>query len=214
MRYSWRPLRRWYILNADKEFKKGGPLTNIYTIVCQLSLYQRTPSTMSDLFYPQAVASNKCNTILTFIPASRYSVSVRADEPMGLLLEATPPSTEPSIKCRFPRHYVPHLERFLWRYYLFYGLYEYFHVKQQSKLNQFGIGFFQRMLVMMNAVLGQLVTTCSKNPNSRSTYFDDYLVTEFIVGCHDPQSVDAWRKNPYHVNLDLERIPPDFLGKW
>lgn len=60
-----------------------------------------------------------------------------------------PPSAKPTIKCKFPSHYVPHLERFLWHYYLFYALHKYFQVKR-NQLDRFGIGFFERILVMMD----------------------------------------------------------------
>ena len=173
---------------------------------------------MSDLFYPDITASNKyCVAILAFIPKLRYSVSVHADEPMGLLFVADPPSSSPRMKCKFPRHYVPHLERFLWRYYLFSGLYEHFHLKK-PQLNRIGIGFLERMLVMMDTVVEQLVMACSRvgdklSPDLRVEYFDYYLATEFIVGRHDPDSVDAWRRNPNNLLFDLERIEPDSLGK-
>lgn len=173
---------------------------------------------MSDLFYPETISGNKYNTsILTFIPELRYSVSVRGNEPVGLLYEAMPPSATPTIRCKFPRHYVPHLERFLWRYYLFFALYDFFHLKRKQ-LNRLGLGFLQRMLVMMDTVLEQFVIAYSSlgdqhDHKTRIAYFDYYLVTEYVVGRHDPERVNTWRGHPNHIDIDLERIAPESLGK-
>lgn len=172
---------------------------------------------MSDLLFPEIVAGNKYYAaILLYIPLLRYTVFAPANEQLGILFGAMPANSQPTVKCRFPRYYIPHLERFLWRYYMFFGVYDEFHLKRKQ-MTSVGLGFMQRMLVMLDTVLEQLVVTCEKrtngmDPNMRVPYFDDYLVTEYIVGRHDHQSVDAWRRNQDNVDLDLERISPHELG--
>src|SRR6266568_5430927 len=173
---------------------------------------------MSDLFYSETVSENKYEkAILSFIPLLQYSVAVRRADPFGYLYEAAPPSATPQLKTRFPRVYMDHLRRFLWRYYLFSGLYSQFHLSRKQ-LSHKGTSFLESMLVMMDTILEQLVVRClrlgeSLTTDTRFPYFDDYLVTEFVVGQHDPESVDAWRMDPAHVNHDLERINPEALGK-
>jgi hypothetical protein len=187
-------------------------------ISCGSLLCPRTTITMSDLFYPAIITGNKYYAaILTYIPLLRYTISAPANDRTAVLYSAMPPSSPATVRCRFPRHYLPHLERFLWRYYLFFGLYDEFHIKRKV-MNAIGVGIMERMLVMLDTVLEQLVLTCEAlgddvDPDTRVPYFDAYLVTEFIVGRHDPRSVDAWRENPDHTDLDLERIGPHELGK-
>ena len=176
-----------------------------------------SPIAMSDLLYPEIVAGNEFNVaILTFIPQLRYTIATQDKTHMATLYQAMPPSAPPTFKCKFPAHYFHHLERFLWRYYLFSALYEHSHL-ERKELTRTGAGFVERLLILLDTVLEQLVMSCANldvdmHPGTRIAFFDDYLVTEYIVGRHDPASVDAWRRNPDNVDLDLESIGPDELG--
>ncbi|KIK73986.1 hypothetical protein PAXRUDRAFT_20322 [Paxillus rubicundulus Ve08.2h10] len=76
--------------------------------------------------------------------------------------------------------------------------------------------FLQWMQVMLVIVIEQLVMGCvalgeNITPDTRIPYFNYYLATEFVVGCHNPTSIDAWRRKPENEDLDLEQIHPDTL---
>lgn len=176
---------------------------------------------MSDLFYPSEGSTNKYNScILEFIPQLLYTVHHTPGEPMAVVMET--PSTdgaETSVKTMIPAAYYRHVERFLWRFYSLYTIYEELHLQRQKVLLPAGITLFQRMLLLMDMVIEQLLLSCFNlgtdlKEDSRVLFFDMYLTTEFVVGFHDPGSVDAWRIRPENRHLDLERIDPFKLGEF
>ncbi|KIK73131.1 hypothetical protein PAXRUDRAFT_21195 [Paxillus rubicundulus Ve08.2h10] len=137
---------------------------------------------------------------------------------MATIHEASPPSATLTFKTKIPAAYYLHVQRFLWPYYLLTTLYQKFHncAMVSRILTTAAAGFLQRMQVMLDIVIEQLVMGCvalgeNITPDTRIPYFNYYLVTEFVVGRHDPTSVDAWRRNPENKDLDLERIHPDTL---
>lgn len=193
-----------------------GSVTTSFTIIpsCDNEL-----TAMSDLFYPKKIIGNKYDiAIVGYIPKHHHSISHTPGESTGSVYVVKPPSATPVFKTKIPTHYVLHLQRLLWRHRLFVELYIRFH-KSHKRLNHKAIGFFQCMLIMMDTVIEQLLIGFSRpgmtlNANNRIPNFDVYLVTLFVVGRHDPESVYFWRRYPGNWNYDLERINPDDLGEF
>ncbi|KAF9235429.1 hypothetical protein BU15DRAFT_64876 [Melanogaster broomeanus] len=175
---------------------------------------------MSDLFYPQTVSGDQYNiAILDYVPQLKYSISHEPNTPMAVVYEALPPTANPTFKTEVPSSYYEHLRRFLWRYYLFSVLINKFNTGSTKKriVLPAVATFLQKMVVMMDTVVEQLIMGCMEkgqelDPELRCQYFDDYLVTEFVVGRHDPESVEAWRRKPVNRIYDLEWINPDRLN--
>ncbi|KAF9232094.1 hypothetical protein BU15DRAFT_67768 [Melanogaster broomeanus] len=175
---------------------------------------------MSDLFYPKTVSGDQYNiAILDYVPQLKYSISHEPNTPMAVIYEALPPTANPTFKTEVPSSYYEHLRRFLWRYYLFSVLINKFNTGNTKKrvVLPAVATFLQEMVVMMDTVVEQLIMGCMEKgqelvPELRCQYFDDYLVTEFIVGRHDPESVEAWRRKPVNRIYDLEWINPDKLN--
>ncbi|KIK72910.1 hypothetical protein PAXRUDRAFT_21444 [Paxillus rubicundulus Ve08.2h10] len=174
---------------------------------------------MSNLFYPAKVSGDKYNlVILEFIPQLRYTVKHEPGQPMATIHEASPPSATPTFKTKIPAAYYLYVQHFLWWYYLLTTLYQKFHncAMVSRILTTTATRFLQWMQVMLDIVIEQLVMGCvalgeNITPDTRIPYFNYYLATEFVVGCHDPTSVDAWRRKPENKDLNLERIHPDTL---
>lgn len=176
---------------------------------------------MSDLFYPQTVSGDKYNEeVLHFITLLTYNVEHEPGKPLAVVFQtASGPREKPTVKAKIPAAYYKHLDRLLWKYYLFCRIYKVLHLgaKSKSSLLPAGVGLLQRMLVLMDTVVEQLLLGCvakgkELSSDSRFPLFDFYLTTEFVVGHHDPPTVEAWRRKPENRHLDLERIDPFQLG--
>ena len=102
---------------------------------------------------------------------------------------------------------------FLWRYYLFARM---LMEKVPLKLDKSFIAFLRKMLVMLDTALEQIIFCCLQTEDGqlevdqRFPLFDIYLTTEFVIGHHDPKSVDLWCK--HHGAKDLERMDPFRFG--
>ncbi|KAH0826853.1 hypothetical protein J3R83DRAFT_4389 [Lanmaoa asiatica] len=176
---------------------------------------------MSDLHYPPSVLGDKyASAVLDFIPQLIYSVQYKPDEQIAVVLQKAPGrGLQPTVKTRIPAWYYDHVKRFLWRFYMLYAVYKTLHLHPGSAkrvLLPSGVDFLQRMLVLMDCVVEQLLITCmdlgdNLTEKCRVFSFDLYLSTEFIVGYHDPCHVDAWRKRPEHRDIDLESMFPMVL---
>ncbi|KAF9230948.1 hypothetical protein BU15DRAFT_68747 [Melanogaster broomeanus] len=173
---------------------------------------------MSDLLYPEFQSIKQyVPEIIHYIPILRYSVDHQPNEPMAIVYEARPPTATPTVKTKVPGYYYTHLHCFFWRYYLFSLLHMEFNTGTTKKrlLLPTTAGFMQRMLIMMDTVVEQLLGCMELGdklmPESRFHYFDHYLVTEFVVGRHEPDIVEDWRKELENYNFDLERIDPELL---
>ncbi|KIK71729.1 hypothetical protein PAXRUDRAFT_22921, partial [Paxillus rubicundulus Ve08.2h10] len=172
---------------------------------------------MSDLLYPSMGSEDTHNGyILDFIPLLFYTVELKPGAQMATVYEAKSPSSRrPTVTTKVPSYYFHHLVRFLWRYYLLSNLYTALHRGNSKVLVDSAIHFLERMLVMLDTVVEQLILRCKNTPTMTPAFrvpaFDDYLVTEFIVGWHDPKRVEEWRNRIENRNLDLERIPPHVL---
>lgn len=177
---------------------------------------------MSDLLYPHKVSGDKYNEeVLGFIPLLTYTVAHKPGEPMAVVFEtASTPRAKAVVKAKIPAPYYQHLDRLLWRYYLWYRIYKVLCLNSRTTqcLHVHAISMLQHMLVLMDKVVEQLLLGCialgdDLAEDSRFRYFDFYLATEMIVGYHDPLTVDVWRSKAEHRELDLERIDPFDLGR-
>lgn len=204
-------------------FRLGAELNSITYIFVRT--YNRAPHLhihhhhqMSDLLYPRNVSQDKYNReVLEFIPMLTYTVEHTPGETMAVVYETeTASNEERTLKTRIPATYYEHLQRFLWQYYMWYGVYRSLHLKSKL-LSTTSISLFQHMLVLMDAVVEQLLLGCialgkDLSEDSRIDYFDYYLTTEFVVGRHQPPIVEEWRRKVENRDLDLERIDPFRLG--
>ncbi|KAG9308765.1 hypothetical protein JVU11DRAFT_11557 [Chiua virens] len=172
---------------------------------------------MSDLFYPKAILQHD-QLILEFVdclrydsyPGHRFAFIYAMDKGKnGKFSDLRP-------HAKIPGEYFLHVRRLLWRYYLFTVFLK---LKGKLRLAKSFVLFLQKMVVMFDTILEQLVYPCFQLPdrelevNQRFPLFDLYLSTEFVVGYHDPKSVDVWRKRAGNTTKDLERMDP-FQFDW
>ncbi|KAF8833934.1 hypothetical protein BDN67DRAFT_985693 [Paxillus ammoniavirescens] len=133
---------------------------------------------------------------------------------MATVYEAESPSVCKPVKVTLvPTYYHPHIIQFLWHYYLL----SFLRKASIKVLLAPAVEFIKHMLVMLDTVLEQLLLRCKQHPRLTHDFcvpaFDQYLVTEFVVGFHNPIQVEDWHNHPENRDRDLEQIYPDTLGK-
>lgn len=169
---------------------------------------------MSDLLYPKATDKHD-DQILKFINWLRYEV---CPGPQFTFVYASYKHKgggygDPLPHTKIPQQYFLHVCHFLWRYYLFARMPV---EKVPLKLDKSFVAFLRKMLVMLDTALEQIILCCLQvgdgqlEVDQRFPLFDIYLTTEFVIGHHDPKSVDLWCK--HHGAKDLERMDPFRFG--
>lgn len=113
-----------------------------------------------------------------------------------------------------PQCYQKQVVKFLWRFSLLIKLYQKFHKRTGKKYKAF-LPRLCKILVHLDNVIEALIRPAvglliNEVAKYHSRNFDEYLVTEFLIGRHDPISVNEFRAT-YDVNI--ERMTPADFGK-
>ncbi|KIO05400.1 hypothetical protein M404DRAFT_9077 [Pisolithus tinctorius Marx 270] len=106
-----------------------------------------------------------------------------------------------------PVFYGTHVTLFLWRYYLLIELFEQFKKNSANKYTAF-LPTLISNIVHLDNVIEFLICPCldvplAELPDYHSKNSDEYLVTEYLIGWHDPQSVNYFQA---HCPTNLEHI--------
>ncbi|KAI6154552.1 hypothetical protein BKA82DRAFT_4010387 [Pisolithus tinctorius] len=123
-----------------------------------------------------------------------------------------------SHRAFIPIFYGTHVTLFLWRYYLLIELYLRFETNTGDKFKAF-LPTLISNIVHLDNVIESLIRPClnvplAELPDYRSKNFDEYLVTEYLIGRHDPQSSAFQWKDLLHSDWKAysDRIPEPMDG--
>jgi len=117
-------------------------------------------------------------------------------------------------RVNLPTFYKKSFAALLWRLYLAIRLHKEFHKRRAKKFKDFRPRLLRHMVHLDNIVEAMIRPALDvpldaiadwRNPN-----FDEYLVTEFLIGRHDPTAVYEFRNK---CETNLERIPLIILGR-
>jgi len=98
-----------------------------------------------------------------------------------------------------PAFYRDHIKRFFWRHYLVITLYEHYEQKKLPKyMGSNFLPYLLNVIVHMDNVIESIIRPCQtierrEVKNYRSQDFEDYLIAEYIIGRHDPNTMDDYR---------------------
>ncbi|KAI6140223.1 hypothetical protein BKA82DRAFT_4019516 [Pisolithus tinctorius] len=114
-----------------------------------------------------------------------------------------------------PSVYYKALIHTLWRYYLLIDLHVHFKRNPYKKYTEFRPHLL-RNIVLLDNVLEALIRPCTLIERKdiegfRSANFEEYLCTEYLVGRHDPDSVNYFRAR---CPINIERIKYEFEWSW
>ncbi|KAI6043188.1 hypothetical protein EDC04DRAFT_2600371 [Pisolithus marmoratus] len=117
--------------------------------------------------------------------------------------------------CFIPSHYGLPVIVFLWKYYLYIGLYSQFHCCHQKK-KPF-LPHLKRCIVHLDNVIEAFICPILSIPFDKiadyhSKSFDEYLIAETILGCHDPEAFKIFHSI---CPINIERMDAeDFTDDW
>lgn len=113
-----------------------------------------------------------------------------------------------------PEYYRLFFMKFLWRLYLALRLYSTFRNSQKKKVRSFRP---QLLLIIthldnvLEAIVRPAVNIEKEDISDwRNVNFDEYLITEFLLGRHDPATVETFR---YGCKTNIERMNFADLGR-
>ncbi|KAI5990549.1 hypothetical protein F5J12DRAFT_966595 [Pisolithus orientalis] len=114
-----------------------------------------------------------------------------------------------------PGHYFEFIQLFFWRYYLLMRLHLHFQ-KAQSKLYANFRPTLLRNIVHLDNIIEALIRPSigmkeEDIPTHRCPSFEEFLVTEYLIGRHDPESVNNFRA---HCPTNLERLVEPIEMDW
>lgn len=169
---------------------------------------------MSD-YYWQTELPTKLN--MDYIVQIRYSVHVMEDDDFLAEIKRTNLwNRRPKIKhhCYIPGHYLDHVNRFLYRYYILIRLFGKFQYSRGGKFARF-IPTLKRIIVHLDNVIESLIRPSKEETKEAlktgfCRNFDEYLITEFLIGRHNPEIINEFRSR---CPKNLERINLESLGK-
>lgn len=170
---------------------------------------------MSDYFWPRSPITELHKSYITQI-----QYSIHQDDGgccpikyMNLLDE------KPSLEhhAYVPAFYKDHIKRFFWRHYLVITLYEHYEQKKLPKyMGSNFLPYLLNVIVHMDNVIESIIRPCqtigrSEVKNYRSQDFEDYLIAEYIIGRHDPNTMDDYRDV---AMSNIEQLPLPHNSVW
>ncbi|KAI6020601.1 hypothetical protein EDC04DRAFT_2607398 [Pisolithus marmoratus] len=169
---------------------------------------------MSNYYWPNSLPTE---IHMDYIMQVRYSIQATDDEDVYQITQKNFHDNVPVAKhrCFIPSCYsLPDIV-FLWKYYLYIGLYSWFHHHHQKK-NPF-LPYLKRCIVHLDNVIEAFIHPILSIPFDKiadyhSKSFDEYLITETILGCHDPEAFKIFHSRcPINIKrMDAE----DFTDDW
>ncbi|KAI5986962.1 hypothetical protein EDC04DRAFT_2614952 [Pisolithus marmoratus] len=161
----------------------------------------------SSMGEPQAIPSSAAPTI-GFSSALGYSIQATDDEDVYQITQKNFHDNVPVAKhhCFIPSCYGLPVIVFLWKYYLYIGLYSQFHCHHQKK-KPF-LPYLKRCIVHLDNVIEAFICPILSIPFDKiadyhSKSFDEYLITETILGHHDPEAFKIFHSR---CPINIERM--------
>ncbi|KAI6020615.1 hypothetical protein EDC04DRAFT_2607408 [Pisolithus marmoratus] len=169
---------------------------------------------MSDYYWPNSLPTE---LHMDYIMQVRYSIQATDDEDVYQITQKNFYDDDPVAKhhCFIPCHYGLPVIVFLWKYYLYTGLYSQFHCCHQKK-KPF-LPYLKRCIVHLGNVIEAFICPILSIPFDKiadyhSKSFDEYLITETILGCHDPEAFKIFCSR---CPINIERMDAeDFTDDW
>ncbi|KIM69646.1 hypothetical protein SCLCIDRAFT_84672, partial [Scleroderma citrinum Foug A] len=149
---------------------------------------------MSDYYWPRSCITNLHKLFITQIWYSIHQDDDCCCIKYTNILDEEPPQEHTFV----PTFYMDHIKRFFWRHYLVITLYEYYEEKKLPEYMQSFLPYLLKVIVHMDNVIESIIRPCqaiarSEMKNHRFRAFDDYVITEYIIGRHDPDIMDDYR---------------------
>ncbi|KAI6140015.1 hypothetical protein BKA82DRAFT_4364399 [Pisolithus tinctorius] len=114
-----------------------------------------------------------------------------------------------------PARYFTFIKLFLWRYYLLMRLHLHFQKAQSKQYANFHPTFLRNIVHLDNIIEALIRPSIGMKeediPTHRCPSFEEFLVTEYLIGRHDPESVNNFRA---HCPTNLERLVDSFEMDW
>ncbi|KAI6096128.1 hypothetical protein F5141DRAFT_1067850 [Pisolithus sp. B1] len=170
---------------------------------------------MMDYYWPTSLPTEIHKD---YIMQVRYSIEPTDDEEVYRITQTNFHEDDPEAKhrCFIPSYYFVPIIAFLWKYYLYIGLYLRFHGRRQKKFKQF-LPHLIKCIVHLDNVIEAFICPILSVPldeitNYHSQNFNEYLTAEIILGCHDPEAFKIFRSQ---CPINIERMnPEDFAQEW
>ncbi|KAI6011512.1 hypothetical protein EDC04DRAFT_2609861 [Pisolithus marmoratus] len=171
---------------------------------------------MTNYYWPNSLPTE---LHMDYILQVRYSIQAMDDEDVYQITQKNFYDDDPVAKhhCFIPSHYGLHVIVFLWKYYLYIGLYSWFHCHHQKKKkpNPF-LPYLSRCIVHLDNVIEAFIWPILSIPFDKiadycSKSFDEYLIAEIILGCHDPE---AFRIFHSRCPINIERMDAEDFTDW
>ncbi|KAI6025436.1 hypothetical protein EDC04DRAFT_2899877 [Pisolithus marmoratus] len=169
---------------------------------------------MSDYYWPNSLPTE---IHMDYIMQVRYSIQATDDEDVYQITQKNFYDDVPVAKhrCFIPSCYGLPVIVFLWKYYLYIGLYSRFHCRHQKK-KPF-LPYLKRCIVHLDNVIEAFIRPILSIPFDKiadyhSKSFDEYLIAETILGRHDPEAFKIFRSR---CPINIERMDAeDFTDDW
>ncbi|KAI6137532.1 hypothetical protein BKA82DRAFT_4023802 [Pisolithus tinctorius] len=114
-----------------------------------------------------------------------------------------------------PGRYFTFIKLFLWRYYLLMRLHLHFQKAQSKPYANFRPTLLRNIVHLDNIIEALIRPSIGMKeediPTHRCPSFEEFLVTEYLIGRHDPESVNNFRA---HCPTNLERLVDSFEMDW
>lgn len=168
---------------------------------------------MSDYYWQTDLPTKQT---MDYIVQIRYSAhTVENNHLLGEIQRLNLWVANPKMRhhCYIPGIYLDHVTKFLYRYYILIRLFEKFKGRRQSRFVKF-LPHLKRIIVHLDNVIESLLrpskeTTIEMLETLPCINFDEYLLTEFLIGRHDPDVIEQFRSR---CPTNLERMNPEGLG--
>ncbi|KAI6029953.1 hypothetical protein PISMIDRAFT_24001 [Pisolithus microcarpus 441] len=152
---------------------------------------------MSDYYWPKTVPSEIHKDYIFQI---RYSIKETEHEDVSEIVVRNLHDAVPTDKHHafFPQMYDKILRMTLWTYYLYINLYEQFHRRRRQKKFKTFFPHLLKCIVHLDNVIESFIRPFMDVPlpeisNKYSQNFTEYLITDFLLGRHDPDTLKMFR---------------------
>ncbi|KAI5984885.1 hypothetical protein EDD15DRAFT_2374783 [Pisolithus albus] len=161
---------------------------------------------MSDYYWPRSVPSELHRD---YIFQVRYSMKETDDGDVSEIVVRNLHDAVPMDQHHvfFPKFYDRLLRMTLWTYYLYINLYERFRRRRQKKFKSF-FPHLLKCIVHLDNVIEAFIRplreiSLPQISNHLSQNFNEYLITDFLLGRHDPDTLNMFRSR---CPINIERM--------
>ncbi|KAI6096127.1 hypothetical protein F5141DRAFT_1067849 [Pisolithus sp. B1] len=181
--------------------------TNRIHPIYETILSQSMTITMSDYYWPIYLPTA---LHLDYITQIRYSVHID-DNPDALKIEMINLHHNrpvPEHRTFIPGYYDKYVHYLIWQYYLYIGLVKHFDRRRNQKKYKKFWPTLLKYIVFLDNVVEALIRPCLGISNNEigdfhCKNFEEYVITELLLGHHDPKSILVFRSR---CPINIERM--------